>query len=138
MVAMTFLLDASTFSHLMRKHPQASGRLASLDPADKVIICPIVRGEVLHGLELLPQGRRRAMLTKQAAPLFATIRCEPVPESAGDTYARIKYHTVKRGRTVAENDLWIAATAAALNATLVTSDTDFGRVPALMTADWTV
>ena len=37
-----------------------------------------------------------------------------------------------------ENDLWIAATAAALAATLVTRDKDFTRVPGLIAGDWTV
>jgi predicted nucleic acid-binding protein len=37
-----------------------------------------------------------------------------------------------------ENDLWIAATALALNATLVTRDADFGGIAGLVMEDWTV
>ena len=36
-----------------------------------------------------------------------------------------------------ENDLWIAATALALGATLVTRDSDFSGTPGLVIEDWT-
>ena len=110
---MLFLLDSNAVSDLMRKNPRVAAQLAVLGPNDKVVICPIVRGEILYGLARLPQGRRREDLTKQAAPLFATIACEPVPESAGDTYAHIKRTREQQGLALDENDLWIAATALA-------------------------
>jgi len=36
-----------------------------------------------------------------------------------------------------ENDLWIAATARALGAIVVTTDSDFQRVSGLQIEDWT-
>lgn len=135
---MIFLLDSTAFSDLMRKSPRVEARLAALSADDTVVICPIVRGEILYGLARLPQGRRRESLTKQTAPLFGTITCEPVPESAGDAYAKIKRCREQQGLTLDENDLWIAATASVLGATLVTRDSDFGSVEGLTTADWTV
>ncbi len=134
---MIFLLDSTTFSHLMRKHPQVEARLSALAPTDKVVICSTVRGEILYGIERLPHGRRRDNLAKQAMPLFATLLCEPVPEAAGDAYAKIKRSQQQRGLSLDENDLWIAATASALGATLVTTDTDFQRIHGLQTRDWT-
>ena len=41
------------------------------------------------------------------------------------------------GTPLDENDLWIAATARALEAVVVTTDSDFQRVSGLQTADWT-
>lgn len=134
---MIFLLDANAFSDLMRKDARVAARLAALDPNDRVAICPIVRGEILYGLARLPSGRRRENLTKQAAPLFASIACEPVPESAADAYAGMKRAREQQGLRLDENDLWIAATASALGATLVTRDSDFSSVEGLTTADWT-
>ena len=132
---MLFLLDSNAVSDLMRKNPRVAAQLAVLGPNDKVVICPIVRGEILHGLARLPQSRRREDLTNQAAPLFATIACEPVPESAGD--ANIKRTREQQGLALDENDLWIAATASALGATLVTRDSDFSSIEGLTTVDWT-
>lgn len=134
---MVFLLDSNAFSDLMRKDPRIEARLAALDPNDKVVICSIVRGEILYGLARLPQGRRRDDLTKQAAPLFASIPCQPVPESAGAAYANIKRTREQQGLRLDENDLWIAATASAVGATLVTRDGDFSSVEGLATTDWT-
>jgi predicted nucleic acid-binding protein len=43
---MMFLLDTNAFSDLMRKHSKLDARISSLAPADRVVICPVVRGEV--------------------------------------------------------------------------------------------
>ena len=64
--------------------------MASLAPADRVVICTVVRGEIRYGIEQLPQSKRRQDLEGQAGPLFAVIPCESVPEAAGDHYAKIK------------------------------------------------
>jgi predicted nucleic acid-binding protein len=134
---MVFLLDSNAFSDLMRKHPRVEARLRTLQPADRVVICSIVRGEILYGLARLPDGRRRDDLTKQAEPLFAAIACEAVPESAADAYAKIKRNREQKGLALDENDLWLAATASALGATLVTRDSDFSGIEGLNVIDWT-
>jgi tRNA(fMet)-specific endonuclease VapC len=132
----TYLLDTSTFSFLMEQHPRVRARVASVQPTDHVMICTIVRGEVRYGLERLPQGKRRRDLEAKATNLFATLACEPIPESAGDIYGRIKRETERKGTPLGENDLWIAATARALGAVLVTSDSDYQRVEGLAVEDW--
>jgi hypothetical protein len=72
---------------------------------------PIVRGEIRYGIEQLAQSRRRQALENQAATLFAIVPCEPIPETAGDHYARTKLTRQRKGLVLDENDLWIAATA---------------------------
>ena len=94
---MTFLLDTSAFSDLMREHPKADNRLANIDTTDRVAICSVTRGEICYGIERLPQGRRRQDLQAKAAGLFAVIPCEPVPEAAGDGYARVKLDRQRKG-----------------------------------------
>jgi tRNA(fMet)-specific endonuclease VapC len=46
-------------------------------------------------------------------------------QSVLQRYAAIDSYLVKNGRTVGDNDTWIAATAAATDATLLTTDKDF-------------
>jgi predicted nucleic acid-binding protein len=53
---MIFLLDSNAFSDLMRKNARSEAHLAALGPDDKVVICPIVRGEILYGVARLPPG----------------------------------------------------------------------------------
>ena len=132
-----YLLDTNAFSALMDEHPRMLARAALLGGMDRAAICTIVRGEIRYGLERMPHGRRRREFERKAAGLFLTTPCEDVPEAAGDVYARIKLDTERRGVPLDENDLWIAATALALGATLVSSDTDFRRVSGLTVEDWT-
>jgi len=94
---MLFLLDTNAFSDLMREHPRFDAHLGNLSPTDRVVICPVVRGEICYGIERLPHGKRRQELTEKAAKLFAVVRCEPVPEKAGDHYAKIKLARQQKG-----------------------------------------
>jgi predicted nucleic acid-binding protein len=132
-----YLLDTNAFSDLVREHPQIDARLASVQRSDPVVICSIVRGEVLYGIEQMAQGRRRRELESKSGKLFGSIPCEPVPVGAGDHYARVKLEQRRKGLTLDENDLWIVATAMALGAVLVSRDTDFRYVAGLLVEDWT-
>ena len=132
---MMFLLDTNAFSDLMRKHTKLDARMSSLSPADRVVICTVVRGEIRYGIEQLPQSKRRQDLE---GPLFTVIPCESVPEAAGDHYAKIKLTRRQKGLVLDENDLWIAATALALDAVLITRDSDFQQIEGLSVNNWTV
>ncbi|NOT01107.1 MAG: PIN domain-containing protein [Phycisphaerales bacterium] len=84
------MLDMCAFSDLMREHPAMDRRLAARSPNDRVLICSIVRGEVLYGLHRLPDGRRRQRLAAKASALFREFSCAPVPEGAADRYAELQ------------------------------------------------
>jgi predicted nucleic acid-binding protein len=85
----------------------------------------------------MPKGRKRRDFEAKAIKLFATLPCEPVPERAGDHYGRVKREAEVSGLPMDENDLWIAATALAFDAVLVSRDSDFRRVRGLIVEDWT-
>ncbi len=128
---MTYLLDTSAVSDLMRADPRIENWMAGLNQNDRVVTCAMVRGEILFGIARLPLGRRRKELEETGRQFLAAFRCEAIPEGAGDFYAAVKLARQRRGLTLDENDLWVAATALALGATLVSRDTDFGRVDGL-------
>jgi predicted nucleic acid-binding protein len=134
---MVYLFDTNAFSDLMREHPKLDARLAKLPPTDRVVVCTVVRGEIQYGLARLPAGKRRRELTSKADRLFAILPCEPIPESAGDCYAETKLARERHSLALDENDLWIAATARALGAVLVSRDTGFSGVDGLTVEDWT-
>lgn len=111
--------------------------LAKISSTDQVVICSVVRGEIRYGIERLPQSKRRQDLEIKADKLFVVPPCEPVPEAAGDHYARIKLTRQRKGLTLDENDLWIAATALTLGAILISRDSDFQQIDGLTVNDWT-
>jgi tRNA(fMet)-specific endonuclease VapC len=121
----------------MRRHAKVRDRIAALAPADRAVICTITRGEVLYGLARLPHGQRRGTLEAEAMQLFRQFVCLSVPEASANRYASIKWEAERQGTPLDENDIWIAATAFAIEAVLVTMDSDFQRVSGLQIEDWT-
>lgn len=105
--------------------------LQSVGPDNRLVTCTIARGEILYGLGRLAEGRRRAELEHKAQKLFATLPCEPIPWAAGDQYASVKLAQQRQGLPLDDNDLWMAATALAIGATVVSGDSDFRRIDAL-------
>ena len=115
----------------MEDIPKVKGRLNSLAESDYPFTCPIVKGEILFGIVRLPDGKRRRDLKQKANELFAQVPCDPIPENVGDAYAQIKVAAQQQGTSLDECDLWIVATALALDAILVTSDSDYQRIVGL-------
>jgi predicted nucleic acid-binding protein len=115
----------------MKDIPRVKGRLNSLTESDYLFTCPIVKGEILFGIGRLPAGKRRQDLEQRANELFAEVPCDPIPENVSDVYAQIKVAAEQQGTPLGECDLWIAATALALDAILVTSDSDYQRIAGL-------
>lgn len=135
---MLYLFDTNALSDYMAGHPRLRIRVASLTAADEAVICTIVRGEILFGIQRLPTGSRRAQLEGAANGAFQGFRCLAIPESAADAYATFKLACQRTGIAMDDNDLWIAATTVAEGAVLVTRDKDFSRFPSLALQDWTV
>lgn len=61
----------------------------------------------------------------------------PVHQEAGNHYARVKRKRQRKGLPLDENDLWIAATALALGAVLISRDSDLQQIDGLTVEDWT-
>lgn len=135
---MIYLLDTNAVTDLANQHPRAVSRLASVRGGNHIIVLlTIVEGELLFGIERLPQGARKQGLAARVADVFKGLTPAGVPESAGPQYASIKADCARRGIVLSDNDYWIAASAKVLSATIVTRDRDFTRVPGLLLEDWT-
>ncbi|MDB5304230.1 MAG: VapC toxin protein [Phycisphaerales bacterium] len=122
----------------MRGNAKLLARLSGLPSADRVVTCTIVIGEIRYGIERLPDGKRRRDLEAAFTAIAAGFVCEAVPALAAEHYSRIKITRQKKGLSLDENDLWIAATVAALGAVLISRDTDVLNINGLTVENWTL
>lgn len=97
---------------------------------DRLAVSVVTVGELRAGVlaaeDLETRDRRLATLT-------AVLALSPVPvdDNVAAAWARLRVALRDRGRRMAVNDSWIAATAIALDIPLVTQDDDHRDVPGL-------
>lgn len=122
------VFDTNVVSELMKSPPSPavvawmSGLMAS-----DLFTTTVTVAEVLYGIAILPQGRRRDQLQGQAEGTFGEDfggRVLPFDERAAHEYANIASDRRRRGRPIPFADAQIAAIARANEATLATRNTD--------------
>ena len=131
---MSYQLDIDTCVHWLRgRSPSLKAKLATLTPGE-VQISAVVRGELLLGAERSadPQATRAEVLA-----FLEPFELAPVDADVARHYALLRAGLESRGEGIGPNDRWIAATALAWGATLVTGNTrEFRRVPRLHLENW--
>ena len=98
--------------------------------AERVYICPIVIGECKAGLRDTRKDRNRK---QKLADLVAlpNVVCPPITTATADFYASIWQFLRDIVRPIPISDIWIAAHAMELGATIVTTDSHFDAIPGL-------
>lgn len=131
---MAWFLDTNAcIMHLRGRHPQLSAKWRQHRAEDLAIPLPAY-AELLVGAEKSSQPEK---VLWQIELLLEAHEIVEITEEVAEHYARIRADLEKRGVTIGGNDLWIAATACAHGATLVTNNTaEFTRVPGLLIEDW--
>lgn len=120
------LLDTNVLIELVRDN--ALGRriedtIGVRARADRPLISIVTVGE---GLSLARQFDWGAAKIERLRELFANLVVVDVSRtSVPDRYAEITDFARRAGKAMADNDRWIAATASAAGALLVTTDKDF-------------
>ena len=133
---MAWFLDTNAcIMHLRGRHPQLSSRWRQ-HRAEDIAIPLTVYAELLVGAEKSSQPER---VLQQIELLLSAHEIVETTEEVAEEYARIRADLERRGLVIGGNDLWIAATALAHGAILVTNNTgEFSRIPALVVEDWTL
>lgn len=122
-----YLLDTNILSAMMRPvvDPAVETWLRG-KPVGILNTASICQAEILAGLALLPDGRRKEALTNAAEAMFQediADRVLPLDRTCAAAYARVLATTRRAGRTVPTIDLMIAATAHRHDASIVTRNT---------------
>lgn len=121
---MTILLDTSAYSSLLRTELRVD---PFLETATTIAMSPIVVGELKYGFL---RGFRNEKNLKQLESFLNekdVIICD-IDADTAEIYAQLKLKQHETGKTVASNDLWIAASAVQMGAKLITLDSDFSNV----------
>jgi predicted nucleic acid-binding protein len=122
---------------MMREDAKIQAKVSALQPLDCLVICPPIRGEILFGIGKMPLGRRRRDLEAKAQSLFGAFESKDINDSIADQYAQLKCQAKIAGKSLSDNDLWIAATAIYHNAILVAADKDYTGLSGLTVENWT-
>lgn len=125
-----YLLDTNIISELMRESPEPLLLEWFENKKDnKFFISAITRAEILLGIELLPESKKKNQL-KYTFDLIIEEdfrdQCLAFDENAAVKYAKIIVQRNKLGRPVSVEDAFITAISLANNTTLVTrNEKDF-------------
>jgi predicted nucleic acid-binding protein len=124
---MMFVLDTNIISAIMaaRPAPEVAAWIAAR-PDDALFTTTICQAQILAGLAVMPEGRRRLVLETAALAIFTEDfngRVLPFDAAAAAAYAGIFAARRRAGHATAPLDLMIAAVARANGASVVTRDT---------------
>lgn len=130
------MLDTNIISDMMRNPHglamQGSAKKLGEDPKAESCTSLVVNCELLFGLAQRPSLRLSAAYER----VMATLETLPLAPDLAPVYAGLRCHMESLGLTMGPNDLLIAAHALTVNATLVSADAAFARVPGLQVENW--
>jgi predicted nucleic acid-binding protein len=118
------VLDTNVISELMKRAPadRVSTWIAS-QPATSLYTTSVTQAEILHGIMLLPSGRKRSALEAAADAMFREDfagRILPFGSDAAQAYARIATDRCRLGRPISVFDAQIAGIARSAGAAIAT------------------
>ena len=122
-----FILDTNVLSAIMGSQPAPEVAAWIEGQSDDLLYtASVCQAEVLAGLAVMPEGRRRLALETAARAIFTEDfdgRVLPFDTAAAASYADIFAARKRAGRPTAPLDLMIAAVARTKGASIVTRDT---------------
>jgi predicted nucleic acid-binding protein len=118
------ILDTNVVSELMRARPdKAVVDWIDARPLTGMYTTSVTEAEILHGIQLLPKGKRRDAIAAAASGMFEgdfAGRILVFGSDAAKVYALIVAMRRSKGRPIAAFDAQIAAIARASGASLAT------------------
>ena len=117
---MTFLVDANVLSEATRPDPDPRVLRWLARHEREIAVDPIILGEILFGILLVPAGKRRERLKQWFQDGVERIHCLEWDAATGLRWARLLADLRTRGRSMPIKDSLIAATALANRVAVVT------------------
>src|ERR1035441_4511105 len=103
-----FVLDTNVLSAIMGSQPvpEVAARVAA-QPEERLLTTAVCQAEILAGVEIMPEGRRRRDLEAAAKAIFANAfdgRILPFDEKSAEFYAEIFAARQRAGKPTATDD----------------------------------
>ena len=121
------VLDTNVLSELMKADPfEPVVNWMAAQPVSNLYTTSITQAEILHGIFLLPAGKRRTAFEAAADSMFSedfSGRILAFGSDAARTYARIATERRRTGLPISQADAQIAAIMRSTGATLATHNT---------------
>ena len=131
---MRYMLDTNICIYIMKNHPPSVQRRLKKIPIGSVSISSIVLAELWYGVR---KSKQISGNTKALRDFLNFLIVEEWPQSAAPLYGDLRAQLEKTGKVMGPNDLFIAAHAQCLDATLVTNNiSEFQRVDNLVLENW--
>jgi tRNA(fMet)-specific endonuclease VapC len=131
-----YVLDTSTLLALLKGRSVVVTRL---DIAGKLAVSvpQPVWAEVTYGIERLPRSKRKESLQARFKLLRDELARSSWTDEVSDHFGAVKASLERRGLSIEDQDIVVAAHALAAGAVLVTSETaSMSRVEGLEVEDW--
>lgn len=124
---MTLVFDTSAFSKILSEDDEAI-RVAGRREFTDYVLPLAADAELRFGFKL---GNREQANLNGYVPIKQTypVRIVAPDQETSCIYAELAASCRKRGVSINQNDLWIAATCVQIGGRLLTFDKDFSRVP---------
>jgi tRNA(fMet)-specific endonuclease VapC len=129
-----YLLDTNICIYIKNHRPaEVLARFSKLPPG-KVAMSTITYGELCFGAEKSSKPKETRQILEHLISLIPVL---PLDENASVHYGKIRQQLQSCGKSIGNNDLWIAAHALAGKLILVTNNVaEFERVPGLKVENW--
>ena len=135
-MSVLYMLDTDTCAFILRKSsPVLLNRIQQV-PLVQQCVSVVTFAELLYGLQVASKKKTNQIAFDEMMRHLAVLDWNP---EAARHYADIRHTLQKTGRQLGANDLFIAAHARSLGATVVTNNVkDFARVRGLKVENWTI
>lgn len=135
------VLDTNVISELMKTQGSPTVyEWVSKQPQMSLFTTTITEAEILYGIAILPEGKRRDLLTEAAHQMFSTdfeSRVLPFDTAAAIAFAQVAAERRRIGKPISQFDAQIAAICHSRNAQLATRNVmDFQDCGLLVLNPW--
>jgi predicted nucleic acid-binding protein len=126
------LLDTNAYSAFFRKDNRVKGEI---DKAKTVFLSVITIGELLLGFK---EGYKLKENLENLSDFvsYKRVKILPVTYQTSKCYSEIKFELRREGTPIPDNDIWIAAHAMQMKATMVSYDEHFRVVQGIKLWKW--